>query len=57
MENELVENIKACFRQCNALRKGNEKLGPWMSAALEDPNVCEEMKADIRAWFEAQETK
>lgn len=26
-------------------------MGKWMSAALEDPNVCDEMKADIRAWF------
>lgn len=34
-----------------ALRAGNDKLGPWMSAALEDEAVCGEMKADIRAWF------
>ena len=26
-------------------------LGKWLSAALDDPNVCEEMKADIRRWF------
>jgi hypothetical protein len=31
------------------------RLGKWMSAALDDPNVCEEMKADIRAWFSAGE--
>jgi hypothetical protein len=28
------------------------KLGFWLFAALDDPDVCEEMKADIRAWFE-----
>lgn len=28
-------------------------LGPWMSAALEDPEVCPEMKADIRIFFDA----
>lgn len=30
-------------------------LGAWMSAALDDPNVCEAMKADIREWFSAGE--
>ena len=28
-----------------------DRLGAWLSAALDDPQVCEEMKADIRAWF------
>lgn len=28
------------------------RIGSWLSAALDDPAVCEEMKADIRAWFE-----
>jgi hypothetical protein len=37
------------------LQDGNASLGKWMSAALEDPLVCEEMKSDIRAWFESQE--
>ncbi|WP_084398330.1 hypothetical protein [Henriciella aquimarina] len=32
-----------------------EKLGSWLSAALEDDNVCDEFKADIRAWFDAGE--
>lgn len=31
------------------------KLGGWMSAALDDPAVCEAMKADIREWFSAGE--
>ena len=26
-------------------------VGRWLSAALDDPNVCDEMKADIRRWF------
>jgi hypothetical protein len=30
-------------------------LGKWMAAALDDPQVCEEMKADIRRWFGAGE--
>jgi hypothetical protein len=34
-----------------ALRKASENLGKWMAAALDDPKVCTEMKADINAWF------
>jgi len=32
-----------------------DALGKWMSAALDDPKVCKEMKADIQSWFNAQE--
>lgn len=28
------------------------RVGSWLSAALDDPNVCEEMKRDILAFFE-----
>jgi hypothetical protein len=31
----------------------NVRLGGWMSAALDDPNVCEAMKVDIQEWFSA----
>lgn len=37
------------------LRAANERLGRWMSAALDDPRVCAEMKADIHNWFAAWE--
>ena len=33
--------------------KESEALGKWLAAALDDPIVCAEMKADIEAWFEA----
>jgi hypothetical protein len=33
----------------------NVRLGAWMSAALDDPAVCDAMKADIREWFSAGE--
>jgi chromosome segregation ATPase len=36
-----------------ALREASDKLGAWMSAALDDPTVCEEMRRDIREWFAA----
>lgn len=26
-------------------------IGGWLSAALDDPNVCAEMKLDIVSWF------
>lgn len=28
-----------------------ERIGVWLSAALEDPNTCQEMKDDILAWM------
>jgi len=28
------------------------KIGSWLSAALDDPGVCEDFKADIRDWFD-----
>lgn len=31
----------------------SDALGKWMSAALDDPAVCDAMKADIQAWFNA----
>lgn len=37
----------------NALCEASTELGSWMSAALDDPGVCDEMKSDIRRWFEA----
>lgn len=37
------------------LQDGNAKIAKWLSAALDDPNVCQEMKADIREWFRCQE--
>lgn len=30
-----------------------DRIGPWLSAALDDPNVCKEMKDDINYWMEA----
>ncbi len=38
-----------------AMREASKRLGVWMSAALEDPGVCDEMKRDIRSWFAALE--
>jgi hypothetical protein len=35
------------------LHPAADRIGWWLAAALDDPNVCEEFKADIRAWFDA----
>lgn len=32
-------------------REAHTKLGAWMSAALDDPQVCKEMKDDINNWM------
>lgn len=34
--------------------KACDKVGTWLSAALEDEKVCPAMKADIREWFAAR---
>ena len=33
----------------------DEKIGKWLSAALEDPTTCSAMKDDINEWFRAIE--
>ena len=33
----------------------DEKIGKWLSAALEDPTTCGAMKDDINEWFRAME--
>jgi hypothetical protein len=32
----------------------NDRIGSWLSAALDGPNVFDEMKADIREWMDTQ---
>ena len=35
------------------LREASLKVGSWLSAALDDDKTCEEMKKDIRIFFNA----
>jgi hypothetical protein len=35
------------------MREAADGIGKWLSAALDDPAVCDAMKADINAWFAA----
>lgn len=45
LQNEIVQRS----------RKASIALGSWMSAALEDPEVCDAMKSDIREWVSSGE--
>lgn len=39
----------------NIFVRNNEAVGSWMAAALDDPEVCDEMKRDINQWFEGHD--
>lgn len=34
------------------LSPAEDKLGSWLSAALEDPEACKEFKQDVENWFQ-----
>jgi len=42
--------------QLRRIAKTSVSLGSWMSAALDDPNVCAAMKQDIVNWLEAMDS-
>lgn len=42
-------------KRYNRLKEAADPIGGWLSAALDDEKVCEEMKRDIRSWFEVLE--
>ncbi len=50
----LVRSAADEIDRLRAFASANDRIGPWLSAALDDPQVCREMKADITAWFDAQ---
>ena len=49
--------ISRCYLEgdtrLTALVEASDRLGRWMSAALDDDSVCDEMKADINGWLAA----
>lgn len=53
------EVAERCFERADAMMAkrvptaASDRLGMWLSAALDDPGVCAEMKDDINAWFAA----
>ena len=49
MSEELTElDYECCDEQGDLVER---TVGKWLSAALEDPNVCDEMKRDINEFF------
>lgn len=49
----LLGELEKRGREIERLRGARDGLGHWLSAALDDPKVCDEMKIDIRRWMEA----
>lgn len=35
------------------VKEAGERIGPWLSAALDDETVCADMKSDIHAWMDS----
>ena len=55
-----AETDAECYRAMiaaapkHAMEAATDGLAKWLSAALDDPNVCAEYKRDINTWFAAQ---
>lgn len=53
----LVEDRYVCDcedwepRALDEMAEANKNLAPWLSAALEDDNACDEFKSAVRWWF------
>ena len=45
--------LDAIEARVNRLREARDEIGPWLSAALDEEDVCEEMKRDIRLWMDS----
>ena len=58
---QLVVTIRATLRAARRAALSSEpvddRIGKWLSAALEDPTTCAEMRADIDAWFASRAAK
>ena len=46
-----LSQLNKAALEIDRLKENNKKLASWMSAALDDPQVCQEMKSDIHDWF------
>jgi len=52
---ELVNHQKSELPYASDKEIADEKIGKWLSAALEDPSTCQSMKDDINEWFRVTE--
>ena len=49
---KLRRDLNAARAKLARMGDANHRIGSWLSAALDDKMVCEEMKNDVRSWFE-----
>jgi hypothetical protein len=49
----IYEALRMRDDRINKLLGARDGIGRWLSAALDDPKVCAEMKTDIEEWMEA----
>ena len=50
----LIDSLAEAEQELAALREiSHNTVGMWLSAALDDPKVCAEMKQDIHTWMAA----
>ena len=47
------DSARTALLQIDSMRTAANALGPWLSACLDDPKVCDDMKRDVRAWLES----
>ena len=51
-----IETLKAKLEEAIGAGDKAEAIGRWMSAALDDPKVCDEMKKDVNTYFDGLTT-
>jgi len=51
----MIDRERALERRLEKIKHASDDLGFWLSGALEDPKVCEEMKQSIQVWFDTIE--
>jgi len=48
----MMDNFPRLPHSTRAWSQQDVDLGAWMSAALDDSKVCDELKRDINAWID-----
>ena len=49
----MSDSAREALLQIAEMRAAADALGSWLASALVDPKVCDEMKRDVRAWFDS----
>jgi hypothetical protein len=51
LQKMLFEKEQEATDYAMAIKQIDDSVGPWLSAAIDDPKVCQEYKADIEEAF------